>query len=205
MDQRAEFDEELEEAWPEEDGLPQNAAEYQRQESVRHLRKENETLRRELKAAQRIQLAALALLLIGVVCAYLAGHYFGRKDGISSGYDAGFYNGQQQTDAPAAVQTEPETESARPAMSEARTAASTPRAERRRVHRQQQKQDLSPRRLLVFAQGVEPRLFCDRRRGGTERLSALRALRPDGLRPKFRRKPCIFPFVPSARRTGRRF
>lgn len=69
MDQRAEFDEELEEAWPEEDGLPQNAAEYQRQESVRHLRKENETLRRELKAAQRIQLAALALLLIGVVCA----------------------------------------------------------------------------------------------------------------------------------------
>ena len=31
MDQRAEFDEELEEAWPEEDGLPQNAAEYQRQ------------------------------------------------------------------------------------------------------------------------------------------------------------------------------
>lgn len=90
MDQRAEFDEELEEAWPEEDGLPQNAAEYQRQESVRHLRKENETLRRELKAAQRIQLAALALLLIGVVCAYLAGHYFGRKDGISSGYDAGF-------------------------------------------------------------------------------------------------------------------
>ena len=30
MDQRAEFDEELEEAWPEEDGLPQNAAEYQR-------------------------------------------------------------------------------------------------------------------------------------------------------------------------------
>lgn len=126
VDQRAEFDEELEEAWPEEDGLPQNAAEYQRQESVRHLRKENETLRRELKAAQRIQLAALALLLIGVVCAYLAGHYFGRKDGISSGYDAGFYNGQQQTDVPAAVQTEPETESARPAMSEARTAASTP-------------------------------------------------------------------------------
>ncbi len=125
MDQRAEFDEELEEAWPEEDGLPQNAAEYQRQESVRHLRKENETLRRELKAAQRIQLAALALLLIGVVCAYLAGHYFGRKDGISSGYDAGFYNGQQQTDAPAAVQTEPEMDSARPAMSEARTAAST--------------------------------------------------------------------------------
>ena len=69
MDQRAEFDEELEEAWPEEDGLPQNAAEYQRQESVRHLRKENETLRRELKAAQRIQLAALALLQIVLIAA----------------------------------------------------------------------------------------------------------------------------------------
>ena len=125
MDQRAEFGDELDEVLPEEDDLPQNAAEYQQRESIRQLRKENETLRRELKAARRIQLAALALLLIGVVCAYFAGHYFGRKDGISSGYDAGFYNGQQQTDAPAVVQTEPETESERPATSEARTAVST--------------------------------------------------------------------------------
>ena len=93
--------------------------------SLRKLGRRKTGCRRMRRSISSRRAAALALLLIGVVCAYLAGHYFGRKDGISSGYDAGFYNGQQQTDAPAAVQTEPETESARPAMSEARTAAST--------------------------------------------------------------------------------
>ncbi len=80
---------------------PENSAEFQSRVSLAQLRRENETLRRELKGARRIQAVALLLLVLGVIFAYFAGHYYGRKNGVSDGYDAGFRNAQQQ----AAMQT----------------------------------------------------------------------------------------------------